>query len=71
MKRIWTDEILAGAYKGRKFDSTETFLTHSYEDDAEKTLCKRITTDKMCGGAGNPDAPPTCPVCLKRDPRFK
>lgn len=79
--KIVTDGVLAGAYasagarrKGvHQMMPNQKFLTHAYDDDdrseGAKTLCRKLTLDKFAGA--HSDEPPTCKLCLKRDPRFQ
>lgn len=78
--KIVTDGVLAGAYasagarrKGvHNMMPNQKIVTHSYDDDdrseGAKTLCGKLTLDKFAGA--HSDEPPTCKLCLKRDPRF-
>ena len=46
-------------------------LTHAVDAETDRPLCKRVKADNLADPyAQDPDLPPTCPVCLKRDPRF-
>lgn len=73
MNSYATRGVLAGAYKAR---SAKSFLTHVVELDHDgglvRVLCKRVDVDNVTDDAfapGDHDAPATCPVCAKRDPR--
>jgi hypothetical protein len=57
-------------------DKRAAFRTHSV-DASGNPLCKRVKAasllDDTCWGDGtdeSPASPPTCPHCLKKDPRF-
>jgi hypothetical protein len=70
---VETREVLAGVYVIRR-----TMLTHSVELDDDgierKVLCRvRLGSLADAGSldVGGRHARPTCPVCLRRDPRFK
>lgn len=66
---IETRDVLGGAYKGKQ--ETRAMLTHSLEQGAAKTLCGSLAEERLADAeAGNPAARPTCPRCLKKDPRF-
>ena len=73
-----TRGVLAGAYAGKnpplKYMLTHTVSAAGGTGDDEP-LCTRVRAESMCDmdmvePSGKP-TPPTCPVCLKRDPRFK
>lgn len=69
--RYITVGVLAGAYKAAK-----TLLTHTMKVDAEgrseEVLCDRVDLDNLADEySGDADARPTCPVCARRDPRFR
>lgn len=70
---IVTLNLLAGAYRGGR-KNLKALLSHSIADGAEKTLCGKISFEHLVDtygmDEGGLDAPPTCPVCLRRDPRF-
>jgi hypothetical protein len=69
-----TREVLAEAYKRRR----TPMLTHTVrvtgprESDVE-VLCHRVQKDSIADGGANPQGlneRPTCPACLRKDPRF-
>lgn len=63
---IKTTEVLAGAYKGKR----AAFMhTHAYDTTTFRPLCGKVEADSLAGWAQDEDAPATCPVCAKRDPR--
>jgi len=71
---IQTLPVLAGAYlhhEGRK-GKEQVFLTHAFDTEEGKTLCRKFSEDRLCDeyGSDDIDAAPTCPLCLKRDARF-
>lgn len=78
-----TRPLLAAAYaSGAPIRANARMLTHVVEVDEtrpawdrERVLCSRVNHDSICdGGATTPAelaAPPTCRVCLRRDPRRK
>lgn len=69
-----TRGVLAGVYKGKRLDYKNT-LTHSVNvddvgDDTAPALCgQRNLCDYI--EAPQDEQPPTCPKCLRKDPRFK
>ena len=74
--RVETREVLAGAYVTRRI--RRTMLSHSVEVDdhgVERRVLCRVRLDSIAdaGGldVGGRQTRPTCPVCLRRDPRFK
>jgi hypothetical protein len=64
-----TDSVLAGAYAGKN-PPLKNLLTHTVAADG-RPLCKRVKADSMAGYDKDESAPPMCPICLARDPRFK
>ncbi len=66
-----TFPVAGAAY--RKLPSIADGLTHSYNSEEGKVLCKvkpsSILDDTSYDEAGL-HLPPTCPVCAKRDARF-
>lgn len=68
--KVQTRGVLAGCYRGGRASLLQC-LKHSIEEDADKTLCRRIKEENLADEySGDPSAPPTCPECLRRDPRF-
>lgn len=78
--RYETRGVLVGAYL--RTDDRRAYLTHTVRievspEDERRTdcipLCKKVKPDNICenGGTSDPKAPPTCPTCLRRDPRFR
>ncbi len=67
-----TQSVLAAAYPGGNRSNPKFLLTHTVADD-NTALCKRVRPESLVGsyGTAEDDAPPTCPICLARDPRFK
>lgn len=70
-----TRGVLAGAYRGRDV-SKRPLLTHTVSVDERGymnggPLCNRVPADHICDDDRDTEARPTCPVCAKRDPRFK
>lgn len=67
-----TCAVLAGAYKGKRLSQRST-LTHTVrlnEGRFAEVLCGTVDLDSMADSeADDPDAPPTCPRCAKKDPR--
>ena len=45
--------------------------THTVNDATGSAICGKVKDENLVGGGCDRDAPPTCPVCAKRDPRFK
>lgn len=69
--KLQTRGVLAGCYRGGRASLLQC-LTHSVEEGADKTLCRGIKEENLADEyAGDPSVPPTCPECLRRDPRFK
>jgi len=73
---IETRGVLAGRYAhhaGRGGEE-QVYLTHSLDTESDEVLCRRIPYPADAyladAGGGDPDAPPRCPLCLKRDARF-
>lgn len=70
-QRILTLGVLAGAYRG---SSSKILLTHASADDGDTALCGRVRpghlADEFSDTAGL-NRRPTCPLCAKKDPRFK
>lgn len=69
-----TVQVLGGAYRGGRA-SLAKMLTHTGVgdgnfDEPDAILCKRIPPSHATAWAGDSSEPPTCPVCLRRDPRF-
>lgn len=72
---IQTRGVLAGAYlhHAGRGGKEHVFLTHSFDMARNETLCRRIPDPEgrlADEYADDIDAPPTCPLCLKRDARF-
>jgi hypothetical protein len=67
--------VLAGAYRGRDV-AKRSLLTHTGVgsdpnfDEPDEVLCRRVPPEHCTAGGVDVDAPPTCPLCLERDPRF-
>lgn len=75
-----TREVLAAAYPTRAIErrTQKTFLSHTVEINENRSevrvLCKRVKLEHICDPGANPNGlqdKPTCPVCARRDPRFK
>lgn len=74
--RSWDPrDVLAGAYRGRKFEGEETFLVHAVWMDAldtdgdaigKKTICRRIDIDNLVGPGESYRHRVTCPICRER-----
>lgn len=52
-----------------------TFRTHAYDTVRDRPLCSSVKLESLLfdlnwDGEGCTDRAPTCPVCLRRDPRF-
>lgn len=72
MTRIVTLPVLAGAYRGKRASLAVT-LTHSRDLDApgEDGLCRQPNmADEFSTSTEEQAKPPTCPKCLRKDPRF-
>lgn len=70
-----TRAVLAAAYKGLQHPlltmHTHTIKFEHYDADG-RVLCSRVKLSHLGDDpAANKTAPPTCPTCLRRDPRFK
>ena len=64
-----TRAVLAGAYLTR----SRAGLTHTIDlrHSAPLVLCRRVAVDSLADPyAQDRNAAPTCPVCLRKDPRF-
>ena len=70
-RRYETRALYATAYTAQNQDKAQTHTVLVIGEDFN-IICRRAKTssvmDDTC--ATNPDAQPTCPDCLKRDPRF-
>ncbi len=67
---IKTRAVAASAYKQNDIRST---LTHAVDQTTDKPLCGRVKPESLLDdpyAVDDEDAPATCPVCAKRDPRF-
>ena len=70
-----TRALLAAAYVASLFSprrkrGLEERRTHTVLD--EIPLCRTVRTESLADPhASDVNAPPTCPICLRRDPRFK
>jgi hypothetical protein len=69
-----TRAVLAEAYKGMRHPFIEMH-THTIEfehyDADGRVLCSRVKLSSLADPAADDEtAPPTCPTCLRRDPRF-
>jgi hypothetical protein len=65
--------VLGGAYRGQQIDR-RTLLTHTTVagKDLGVALCGQLNiADSFSCGVAEGELPPTCPRCLKKDPRFK
>ena len=67
-KNVISAGILAAVYKSGGPRKTN-MLIHSLAEGQELTLCNRINRDHLADGL-DINTRPTCPVCLRRDPRF-
>ena len=67
-----TSDVTSSAYTRKQIDAG-AFLTHSYDTTTGSPLCKRVKAEHLLYDpySTDEDAAPTCPVCAKRDPRFK
>lgn len=69
--------VLAGAYLNRNVRDDQVTRSHVIIVDAEgweveeKTLCRRILTERLADMCAPHDGPPTCPECLARVARLK
>ena len=64
--KVETRSLLASAYV-----KTDDCLTHSFDLDAEKFLCRGPKPSNVCDAeAGDASERPTCQKCLQKDPRF-
>lgn len=72
MVRLQTRAVLAGAYRGQ-MRSTLTHTVAVNEDGSDAYVkYKCVEVDSLADEhASDPNAPPTCKKCLRRDPRFQ
>ena len=68
-----TRAVLAGAYPN---SNKASFLTHAVETDVRgagrRVLCDRVSLENIADSfADDPSLKPTCPVCRRKDPRFR
>lgn len=71
-----TREVLAAAYPDKKLRGP--MLTHTVRligggDGDWEVLCRRVKSQNIADSHANPKGigqPPTCGMCLRRDPRF-
>lgn len=75
MPKYETWAVLAGAYRGADL-SKRSLLTHTvcepFVRGVERVLCRKVNMDSLTQSEeAGIDSKPTCPVCAKRDPRFK
>jgi hypothetical protein len=67
---IKTRAVAGAAYKSNDIRST---LTHAVDQTTDKPLCNRVKPESLLDdpyAVDDEDAPATCPVCAKKDPRF-
>ena len=65
-----TRAVLGGAYPGKN-PPLKYMLTHTVAAATDEPLCKRVRAESIADRfADDISAPPTCPICLRRDPRF-
>jgi hypothetical protein len=67
---IKTRAVAGAAYKSNDIRST---LTHAVDQTTDKPLCGRVKPENILDdpyAVDDENAPATCPVCAKRDPRF-
>lgn len=67
---IKTRAVAGSAYKTNDIRST---LTHAVNQTTGKPLCNRVKPENLLDdpyAVDDEDAPATCPLCAKRDPRF-
>lgn len=63
---IKTRAVLAAAYRGR----SSTLQTHAVNVRTDLALCGRVKPESIADeSATDENAPATCPLCAKRDPR--
>lgn len=67
-RRYVTYHVLAAAYKGGRA-KLDALLTHTVDEGTDTVLCGGVKLDNLTQ-VDEGLAPPTCPKCLKRDPRF-
>lgn len=71
MAKYLTVAVLAAAYKGKGADLKAT-LTHTMDAETGEPLCGKVNPEHLADpDADDRHARPTCPRCLKRDPRVK
>lgn len=64
---VITSGLLAGAYNAT---TERRAVTHAHADGDERTLCGRVSAEKLAFTGKGESEPPTCAACLRRDPRF-
>lgn len=67
---IKTRAVAGAAYKTSDIRST---LTHAVDQTTDEPLCHRVKPENILDdpyAVDDEDAPATCPICAKRDPRF-
>jgi hypothetical protein len=67
---IKTRAVAGSAYKTHDIRST---LTHAVDVTTGEPLCHRVKPDNILDDSyavDDENAPATCPICAKRDPRF-
>lgn len=68
-----TRAVLAGAYANKTAEA-KSMLTHAVDAQTERPFCRRVRAENIADAYAISEkerqAPPTCPVCRARDPRF-
>jgi hypothetical protein len=63
--RYSVQHVLAGAYRGRDI-SERALLSHAVIQGEDKTLCRRLGTDRLPGYDEDDSDVPTCETCAER-----
>jgi hypothetical protein len=69
-----TADIKTRAVAAASYAKLATFHNHAVDTSTGLPLCKRVKPASIlddCYAVDDENAPATCPVCAKRDPRFK
>lgn len=72
--RYQTRQVLAGAYRGRDVEA-RALLTHTADvaTSYDSAICGKVKPGHLADEFSDPDGlqvAPTCPACLRKDPRF-
>lgn len=71
-RKFETRGVLAGAYRAADPKSFRTHVVELVNGHESRVLCKRVKLENLADPyAADPNAPATCAVCVKRDPRSR